>query len=64
MIDKCILKDTKIFEFFFNDVDVFYCICNIFQCISMYLEYLIEFECIYCISQYISNVLIYIYGIF
>jgi hypothetical protein len=41
MVDKCILKDTKVFECFFNALgcfcNVLHYICSIFQCISMHL---------------------------
>jgi hypothetical protein len=41
MVNRCILKDTKVFEFFFNAFgciySVLHCIGSIFQCNSMHL---------------------------
>jgi hypothetical protein len=41
MVDRCILKDTKVFESFFNAFgcinSVLHCIGNIFQSNSMHL---------------------------
>jgi hypothetical protein len=60
MVDRCILKDTKVFECFLNFLDVFIvyfillvvylnviqCIYSILQCILMCLK---AFECLYCV---------------
>jgi hypothetical protein len=44
MVDRCILKDTKIFKCFVN---AFGCIYSVFQ---MYLYYI--YDVFYCISMY------------
>jgi hypothetical protein len=47
MVDRCILKDTKVFESFSNAFGCIYSVLHrigsIFQCILMYLK---AFECI------------------
>jgi hypothetical protein len=49
MVNKCISKNTNIFECFVN---VFECFFSVFECIFN------AFECIYNVIQCISNVLI------
>jgi hypothetical protein len=54
MVDRCILKDTKVFESFFNAFgciySALYCIGDVIQCNSMHLwyisMYLKVFECL------------------
>jgi hypothetical protein len=47
MVGRCILKDTNVFECFFNP---FECIYSVFYCIGS------VFECIYNVFYYINNV--------
>jgi hypothetical protein len=59
MVDKCILKDTKIFEFFSMHLDVFivyFIVFVVFQCFSMYIIKIYKnvFECIYSVLKKID----------
>jgi hypothetical protein len=75
MVDRCILKDTKVFECIFNAFgciyNILHCIGSIFQCnsmhlwyISMYFMYLKVFEFIQMSILSILMFLKCIYNIF
>jgi hypothetical protein len=58
MIDRCILKDTNILEFFpmYLDVysiylNVFECIYSVFECIDSIFEYIYIWMCLYYVSM-------------